>query len=166
MSNNNPSFSIRFAKINDTDLILSFIKKLAIYERMEDEVIATVEGIRNSIFIAKDAEVIIAEENSHAIGFALFYKTYSTFLGKANYYLEDLFIDEDKRGKGYGKKILSFISDIAVKRGADRLEWVCLNWNTPALTFYQKIGAYPLDDWKTLRLSGESLKKLAKQTKS
>ena len=89
MSNNNPSFSIRFAKINDTDLILSFIKKLAIYERMEDEVIATVEGIRNSIFIAKDAEVIIAEENSQAIGFALFYKTYSTFLGKANYYLEN-----------------------------------------------------------------------------
>ena len=168
MSNktNIEKFHIRFANVNDVPLILSFIHKLAKYEHMEDEVVASIESLRKSIFEEHGAEVIIAEENNQAIGFALFFKTYSTFLGKTNYYLEDLYINEESRGKGYGKQMLSFLANITVNRGADRLEWVCLNWNTPSIKFYRKLGAVSLDDWKTFRLSNQSLKSLASQTKS
>ena len=158
--------TIRFANKNDAALILTFIKKLAVYERMEDEVIATVKSIEESIFHNKDAEVIIAEEHDQPIGFALFFKTYSTFLGKANYYLEDLYINEDKRGLGYGKQMLSFLADIAYKRNASRLEWVCLDWNKPSIKFYKNLGATPLEDWTTYRLSGDALRALADHQKS
>jgi len=133
---------------------------------MIDEVTATKKMIEESLFVSKDAEVIIAEENNQPIGFALFFKTYSTFLGKANYYLEDLYINEDKRGLGYGKKMLSSLANITYQRGAERLEWVCLNWNAPSITFYQNLGAVPLQDWTTYRLSNDALKSLANNQKS
>jgi GNAT superfamily N-acetyltransferase len=159
-------FKIREAKINDAPIIYDFIVKLAIYEKMEDQVKATIKSVEESLFIRKDAHVILAEENDQAIGFALYFKTYSTFLGKANYYLEDLYINEDKRGKGYGKKILSHLASIAYEDQAERLEWVCLDWNKPSIAFYQKIGALPLEDWTVYRLSGTALKDFAKKEKS
>lgn len=159
-------FKIREATMSDAPIVYDFIVKLAIYEKMEDQVKATIESIKESLFVRKDARVILAEENDQAIGFALYFKTYSTFLGKANYYLEDLYINENKRGKGYGKKILSHLASIAYEDKAERLEWVCLDWNKPSIAFYQKIGALPLEDWTVYRLSGSALKDFAKKEKS
>lgn len=161
-----PDFRLRKAIKEDAKLIYDFIVKLSIYEKMQEQVTASVESIEESIFVNKDAEVIIAEENKQAIGFALYFKTYSTFLGKANYYLEDLYINKDKRGKGYGKKILSYLAELTLKNKAERLEWVCLNWNKPSITFYENIGAKALKDWTTHRLSGRALKELANIEKS
>lgn len=154
---------VRPAEMKDANTVFSFIKKLAIYEQMEDQVQATLEDIKKSIFLQKDAQVLLIEENQIPVGFALYFKTYSTFLGKANYYLEDLYIDEDKRGNGYGKLLLSHLANMAVLNKADRLEWVCLNWNKPSIAFYQSLGAKPLEDWTTFRLAHQDLKRLAKQ---
>lgn len=163
---NRQAFHIRFATVEDVELIYSFINKLAKYEKMEDQVVATLNGLETSIFERKEAEVLIAEENNQPIGFALFFKTYSTFLGKSNYYLEDLFINKEKRGLGYGQQILAFLANTVYHRGADRLEWVCLDWNTSSIDFYKHLGAEPLHEWTTFRLSGDALKNLSKKHKS
>ncbi len=161
MAKNNNDFKIRFAEEDDSQLILDFIKGLAVYEKMLDQVEATEERIRESVFEKEQAEVIIAEENGEAVGFALFFHNYSTFLGRANLYLEDLFVIPEARGKGYGKKLLKKLAEIALDRGCKRVDWSCLDWNKSSIEFYKSIGAKALDEWTVYRLEGEPLKNLA-----
>lgn len=149
----------RFAERKDVFKILDFIKKLALYEKMLDQVTATPEILEEWIFDKKKAEVIFALEGEKEVGFALFFHNFSTFLGKAGLYLEDLFVLEEYRGKGYGKFLLSTLAKIANERGCGRLEWYCLDWNTPSINFYKSLGAVSLDEWTTYRLTGEELEK-------
>lgn len=153
--------SFRYATEKDTALILKFIKELAAYEKMLDEVVATEELLREGIFIKKRAEVIFAMENGKEVGFALFFHNFSTFLGSAGLYLEDLFVKPDSRGKGYGKAILKELARIAVERGCGRLEWWCLDWNKPSIDFYLSLGAEPMSDWTVYRMTGNTLMELA-----
>ena len=155
-------FEIRFATEEDVPLILEFIKALAEYEKMLDEVVATEKGLKQSIFVQNKAEVIIGEEKGKPVGFALFFHNYSTFLGKANLYLEDLFVKPEYRGKGYGKTLLSFLGKIAVDRDCGRLDWWCLDWNTTSIEFYKEMGAVPMDEWTVYRVEGEQLQRLSK----
>ncbi|MDE7242804.1 MAG: GNAT family N-acetyltransferase [Oscillospiraceae bacterium] len=149
--------TFRFAEEKDVPQILHFIRCLAEYERMPDEVVATEELLREWIFERKKAEVLFAELDGTAVGFALFFHNFSTFLGRAGIYLEDLFVLPECRGNGYGKAILQELANIAVARGCGRLEWSCLDWNQPGIDFYLSIGAKPMDDWTTYRLSGQTL---------
>ena len=155
-------FKYRYATINDTKLILDFIKELAIYEKMLDTVIATEELLNEWLFEKKIAEVIFALENNKEVGFALFFHNFSTFLGKGGIYLEDLYVKPEYRGKGYGKGLLKTLAGITLERDCGRLEWCCLNWNKPSIDFYLSLGATPMDEWTTYRLTGETLKKLSK----
>ena len=154
-------FTIRFATRRDVKLIMYFIKGIAKYEKMENDVIATEASLESSLFDKEQAEVLIGEENGKPVGFALFFESYSTFKARANLFLEDIFIDENYRHKGYGRMLLSFLGEIAVKREAKRLEWLCLDWNTPSIEFYKKLGAKPLDDWTIFRVSGDTLESLS-----
>ena len=147
----------RYANINDVDLILFFIRQLAEYENMENEVVATPELLKEWLFEKKVAEVIFAVEKEKEVGFALFFHNFSTFLGKAGIYLEDLFVLPEFRGKGHGKHLLKILSRIAVERGCGRVEWCCLDWNKPSIDFYKSFGAVPMDDWTIYRLTGENL---------
>ncbi|MBR6840413.1 MAG: GNAT family N-acetyltransferase [Oscillospiraceae bacterium] len=155
---------IRFAEERDTALILSFIRSLAEYEKMADEVVATEEVLREWIFEKRKAEVIFALENGKEVGFALFFHNFSTFLGRAGIYLEDLFVLPEYRGKGYGKGLILTLARIAAERGCGRLEWWCLDWNTPSIEFYRSLGAVPMDEWTVYRITGETLRKLAAGT--
>ena len=152
---------IRSAKKEDAGKILYFIKQLAKYEKMENEVVATEELLKEWIFDKQKAEVIFALEDGKEVGFALFFHNFSTFLGKAGIYLEDLFVLEEYRGKGYGKGLLKELAKITVERGCGRLDWSCLDWNEPSIRFYQSLGAIPLDEWTVYRLTGETLLKMA-----
>lgn len=155
------NFTYRFATPADTGLILDFIRQLAIYEKMEDQVVATEALLQEWIFEKGKAEVIFALEGEKEVGFALFFHNFSTFLGRAGIYLEDLFVLPDYRGKGYGKGLLCQLAKIAVQRGCGRLEWACLNWNQPSIDFYLSMGAQPMNDWKVYRLTGETLQNAA-----
>ncbi len=155
--------SFRFAEKKDCGLILYFIKKLAEYENMLSEVVATVELLEEWIFEKNKAEVIFPCEDGKEIGFALFFHNFSTFLGRAGIYLEDLYILPEYRHKGYGKATLKKLAEITVERNCGRLEWCCLNWNKPSIDFYLSLGAVPMDDWTTYRLSGETLKQVSEQ---
>ena len=159
------SFKIRYATKNDVDLILKFITSLAIYEHMEGQVTATKELLLNSLFVEKRAEVIIGEEHGVPVCFALFYHNYSTFLGKANLFLEDLYVNEDKRGLGYGKLMLSCLASIAIERNCSRLDWWCLDWNQPSIDFYKCLGANHLKEWNIFRAQHEGLESLSKYIK-
>ena len=152
----------RFAAEEDTELILYFIKELAAYEKMEDQVVADPALLRSWIFEKKKAEVIFALENGKEVGFALFFHNFSTFLGRAGIYLEDLFVKPECRGRGYGKALLTRLAQIAVERGCGRLEWWCLDWNKPSIDFYLSLGAEPMSDWTTYRISGNRLEMLGK----
>lgn len=152
---------LRFADVNDVPLILGFIKELAEYEKMSNEVVATEEDLRNSLFERKMAEVIIAEYDHKPVGFALFFHNFSTFLGRPGIYLEDLFIKPEMRGKGIGKMILAFLAKLAIERKCGRLEWWCLDWNEPSIQFYRKLGAVPMDDWTVYRVTDQALENLA-----
>lgn len=156
------NFTIRQANINDVSTILSFIKALAEYEDMSDQVVATEELLKEWLFEKKKAEVLLAMEGDTAVGFALYFYNFSTFLGRAGIYLEDLFVKKEYRGKGYGKALLKELARIAVSQGCGRLEWCCLDWNQPSIDFYLSLGARPMDDWKQYRLTGDTLKALAK----
>lgn len=156
-------FSIRFATADDAKKILFFIKSLAEYENLSSEVVATEELLREWIFEKKKAEVIFAVENGKEVGFALFFHNFSTFLGRAGIYLEDLFVLPEYRGKGYGKALLKQLAKIAVERGCGRLEWWCLDWNAPSIDFYKSMGAVPMDEWTTFRIAGETLTNLAEE---
>ena len=149
------------AQPEDTALILHFIKGLAVYEKMEDQVVATEELLTEWLFEKQKAEVVIAEAEGKPVGFALFFHNFSTFLGRAGIYLEDLFVEPSERGKGYGKLLLKRLARIAVQRGCGRLEWACLDWNEPAIAFYKAVGAAPLDEWTTYRVTGDALLSLA-----
>lgn len=151
----------RFAKRQDVDKILFFIKQLASYEKMENEVSATRELLEEWIFDKKKAEVIFAVDKDEEVGFALFFHNFSTFLGKAGIYLEDLFVLPEYRGKGYGKGLLNQLAKIAVERGCGRLEWSCLNWNKPSIDFYLSLGAEPMNEWTTYRITGDLLDNMA-----
>jgi GNAT superfamily N-acetyltransferase len=158
----NENFKIRFAKEQDINLILSFIKELAEYEKILDEVIATEEILYNSLFVKKAAEVIIGELNGKPVGFALFFHNFSTFIGKQGIYLEDLYIKPHARGKGFGKILLSYLGKLAIERNCGRIEWSCLDWNKPSIEFYKSLGAEVMNDWTVYRISGKSLGTLAK----
>lgn len=150
----------RYAKETDAALILQFIKELAVYEKMADDVIATEELLKEWIFEKKKAEVIFALEGETEVGFALFFHNFSTFLGRAGVYLEDLFVRPEYRGKGYGKGLLKKLAQITVERGCGRLEWSCLDWNKPSIDFYLSLGAVPMEDWTVYRIAGETLSKM------
>ena len=154
-------FRFRYATEEDAGLILEFIQNLAEYENMSDDVIATEEILREWIFEKKKAEVIFALEDDREVGFALFFHNFSTFLGRAGLYLEDLFVRQEYRGRGYGKGLLKQLAAIAVERGCGRLEWACLDWNRPSIDFYRSLDAAPMDDWTTYRLTGETLDRMA-----
>lgn len=153
--------TFRFADARDCALILQFIKGLADYEKMSDQVVATEALLREWIFEQKKAEVIFACADGNEVGFALFFHNFSTFLGRAGIYLEDLFVLPEQRGKGYGKALLKQLARIAVERGCGRLEWWCLDWNRPSIDFYLSLGAVPMDKWTTYRVTGETLQQLA-----
>lgn len=151
---------IRKAVRQDVPLILEFIKGIARYEKMENEVVATTELLEEQLFDKGRAEVIFAMEEGVEVGFALFFHNFSTFLGRGGLYLEDLFVYPEHRGKGYGKALFLELVRIANERGCGRMEWVCLNWNKPSIEFYRSMGAVPLDEWTTYRLTSDAMKKL------
>lgn len=151
----------RFATPQDTALILEFIHALADYEKMSDQVIANEKLLREWIFEKQKAEVLFAVEDGVEVGFALFFHNFSTFLGRAGIYLEDLFVKPEYRGRGHGKALIKELARIAVERGCGRLEWCCLDWNKPSIDFYISLGAEPMEEWTTYRLSGDRLKTVA-----
>ena len=154
--------NIRTADRSDAPLILSFILELAAYEKLAEDVVATEDTLGATLFGPHPAaEVLIAELDGEAVGFALFFRNYSTFLGKAGIYLEDLFVRPSARGRGVGRALLSRLAAIATERGCGRLEWAVLDWNESAIGFYEKLGAAPQSDWTTYRLTGDALARLA-----
>ena len=155
------SFSIRPAKPEEAGLVLEFIKKLAVYEKCADEVVADEATVFHSLFVERSAEVVFAEEDGAVVGFALFFHNFCTFVGRKGLYLEDLFILPEKRGRGYGKALLKHLAKIAVERHCGRMEWICLDWNEPALKVYRSIGAVPMDEWTVQRLDEGALKRFA-----
>jgi len=162
MSVTGQTFRIERATENDVPLIFSLIKALAEYERMSDEVVATEAGLRETLFGAHpSAEVVIAYAGGEPAGFALFFHNYSTFLGKPGLYLEDLFVVPKFRGAGLGRALLTRLAELAVARGCGRFEWAVLDWNEPAIGFYKKLGAKPMDDWTIFRVTGDALRSLA-----
>ena len=153
--------SFRKAEEKDCGLILFFIRELATYEKMLDEVVATEEMLSDWLFRKHSAEVIFACEDGKEVGFALFFHNFSTFVGRAGLYLEDLYVLPAYRGRGYGKALLKKLAAIAVERGCGRMEWVCLDWNRPSIDFYLSLGAQPMDEWTIYRVAGNLLEKLA-----
>ena len=155
--------TVRNAERQDVPVSLQFIKELADYEKMLDEVVADEDTLETWIFDKQKAEVIFALEDGNEIGFALFFHNFSTFLGRSGIYLEDLYIKPAFRGKGYGKAILKKLASIAVERGCGRLEWWCLDWNKPSIDFYLSLGAEPMSDWTVYRIAGDTLVQMAKE---
>ena len=153
---------ITMATEDDLPIILAFIKGLAEYERLPHECVATIDKLRNTLFSERPAaEVLVARLGGEAVGFALFFQSYSTFLAQPGFYLEDLYVDPPARGKGIGRALLTALARLAVDRGYGRIEWSVLNWNESAIGFYRTIGARPLDEWTTFRMSGAALQDLA-----
>ena len=155
------SFNIRPARHDEAGLVLDFIKKLAVYEKCSDDVVADEATICHSLFVERSAEVVFAEEDGTVVGFALFFQNFSTFVGRKGMYLEDLFILPEKRGLGYGKALLKYVAKLAVERNCGRMEWICLDWNESALSIYHSIGAVPLSDWTVQRLDEQALRQFA-----
>jgi len=158
----NKRFEIRSATSNDIPIILQLIRDLATYERAPNDVVATEEDLRKSLFgKAPSAEVRLAFEEDEPVGFALFFHNYSTWVGRHGLYLEDLFVKPEHRGKGYGRALLVDLAKIARERGCGRMEWAVLNWNEPAIQFYRKLGAKPMNEWTVFRLTPDSIAALA-----
>ena len=158
---NTDKIAVRFAHEEDIPQILGFIQALAVYEEMLDQVVATEELLREWIFEKKKAEVLLAECEEKPVGFALFFHNFSTFLGRAGIYLEDLFVLPEYRGRRVGKTLLRSLAQIAVERGCGSLEWSCLDWNQPSIDFYVSLGARQMSDWTGYRLEGSTLISLA-----
>lgn len=153
---------LAMAREEDIGLVFSFIRKLAEFEKLAHVVTATEEGLRQALFGARPvAEVVLAYEGEEPAGFALFFPNFSTFRGRAGLYLEDLFVEPEHRGKGIGKALLVYLAKLAVERGYGRMQWVVLDWNTPAIEFYRKLGAQAMDEWKAMLVTGEALERLA-----
>ena len=158
----NENYQIRQAELNDVPEIFVLIKELADYERLLDKVVATEKLLEETLFGENsNAEVLLAYTESHVLGFALYFHTFSTFLGRPGIYLEDLFVREFARGKGIGEALLRRLAKCALEMEGGRLEWSVLDWNEPAISFYKKMGAVPLNEWTTFRVTGENLKELA-----
>jgi GNAT superfamily N-acetyltransferase len=156
------SVRIERATERDVSTILEMINALAVYERMSDQVVATEAGLREALFGPRpDAEVLIAYADGTPAGFALFFHNFSTFLGRRGLYLEDLFVKPEMRGSGIGKRLLAELARLAVERKCGRFEWAVLDWNEPAIGFYKKLGAEPMNEWTVFRVSGEALERLA-----
>lgn len=155
--------NFRYAGRDDVPLILRFVKELAEYEKLQDEVVADERTLEEWLFDRQKAEVIFALEDGKEVGYALFFHNFSTFLGRAGIYLEDLYIQPEYRGKGHGKGLLKKLASIAVERGCGRLEWSCLDWNRPSIDFYLSLGAQPMSDWTVYRLAGNTLTELAER---
>jgi GNAT superfamily N-acetyltransferase len=151
----------RFSTEADTAVILGFIEKLAAYENMSDQVVATEALLKEWIFEKRKAEVLFAMADGKEVGIALFFHNFSTFLGRAGIYLEDLFVLPEYRGRGYGKGLLRQLARIALERGCGRMEWWCLDWNQPSIDFYRSLDAEPMSEWTTYRLTGDTLRKMA-----
>ena len=156
------AFNIRPARPDEAGVVLDLIKQLAIYERCENDVVADEATIRQSLFVERSAEVVLAEEEGMVVGFALFFHNFSTFVGRKGMYLEDLFVIPEKRGLGYGKALLKYVAKLAVQRNCGRMEWICLDWNEPSLRIYRSIGAVPMSEWTVQRLDEQALKAFAK----
>lgn len=154
-------FMIRPARREDAPLILSFIQKIAAYEHMAEEVCATAETVAQAIFDQNAAKALIGEYKGNPVGFALFFQNFSTFTGRTGIHLEDIYVDESVRGMGFGKALFQAVAAEAVRLGCPRMEWACLDWNRPSIDFYIHMGAQPLNDWTTYRLTGDALKKAA-----
>ena len=157
------AFTIRPARPDEAGIVLDFIKRLAVYEKCADDVVADEATLHHSLFVERSAEVVFAEEDGVPVGFALFFHNFSTFVGRKGMYLEDLFILPEKRGLGYGKALLKYVARIAVERNCGRMEWICLDWNESALSIYRSIGAAPLSDWTVQRLDEQALIRFASQ---
>ncbi|MFO7669590.1 MAG: GNAT family N-acetyltransferase [Bacteroidales bacterium] len=157
-------FRIRKANREDVPVVLDFIRKLAEYEKLSHEVVATQENLDRHLF-GKDvaAEVVIGYDHDQPVGFALYFHSFSTFLGKPGTYLEDLFVLEEHRGKGFGKALLTYLAKMTVDKGYGRLEWAVLDWNEPAIEFYKSLGSRMMDEWIVNRVAGDALTKLADQ---
>ena len=162
MNEDSRAFEIRPAQVEDVPLILQLIRDLATYERAPNDVTATEEQLIDVLFGPKpSAEVLLAFEDKTPVGFAVFFHNFSTWLGRPGLYLEDLFVKPDQRGKGYGRALLVDLARIARDRGCGRMEWAVLDWNDPAIQFYRKLGAAPMDEWTVFRLTGDGIAKLA-----
>ena len=153
--------NIRPAEPHETGLVLDFIKRLADYEKCADEVVADEATLYHSLFVEHSAEVVFAEEEGTVVGFALFFHNFSTFVGRKGLYLEDLFVLPEKRGRGYGKALLKYLARVAVERNCGRMEWICLDWNKPAIEVYRSIGAVPMDEWTVQRMDESVLTRFA-----
>lgn len=151
----------RFAEEKDAALILQFIRDLAAYENLAHEVVATEALLREWLFEKRAAEVLFALAGGKEAGFALFFHNFSTFLGRAGLYLEDLYVRPEYRGRGIGRGLMKKLAQIALERGCGRLEWSCLDWNRPSIDFYLSLGARPMSEWTVYRLSGDTLRRLA-----
>ena len=159
-------FFIRDTTAEDSELILNFIKKLAEYEQLSHEVVATVETLRETLFGEKAyAEVVIGEFEGVPVGYALFFYNFSTFTGRPGIYLEDIYVDKEMRGKGFGKCLLAYIAKLAVERNCTRVDWSVLDWNEPSIQFYRSIGAIPMEAWTVQRLHGDALLSFAGECK-
>ncbi len=154
-------WTVRFAKREDVGQILEFIRRLAAYEKLEHEVVATEETLEEWLFDKEKAEVLFAVVDGKEVGFALFFHNFSTFLGRAGIYLEDLYVEPAFRGQGIGKGLIKQLARIAVERGCGRLEWWCLDWNQSSIDFYRSLGAKAMDEWTVYRIAGETLTQLA-----
>jgi GNAT superfamily N-acetyltransferase len=156
------SFEIRTTTEADVPVILNLIRELAEYERAPDAVVASVAGLREVLFGPKrSAEVLLALENGEPVAFAVYFFNFSTWLGRPGLYLEDLFVRPNMRGKGYGRALLERLAQVAKERGCGRMEWAVLDWNDPAIQFYRKLGAEPMNEWTVFRLTEEGIAKLA-----
>lgn len=154
-------FTIRKAIPSDTPVIFDLIKKLAVYEKLENDVVTSVEELHENIFRRNFAKVLLAEEDGEPVGFALYFYNFSTFVGKPGIYLEDLFVEPEHRGKGYGKALLVELARMAAAENCGRLEWSVLDWNTPAIEFYKSLGAKPMDEWTVFRLDQQAITNLS-----
>jgi GNAT superfamily N-acetyltransferase len=162
LSTSLPGFEIRPATEADTPVVLSFVKQLAEYEKLAHEVVATESAIRDTLFgNRRIAEVAIGYFETKPVGFVLFFHNYSTFLGQPGLYIEDLFVNEAYRRRGFGRALLLYVARLAQERRCGRLEWSVLDWNEPAIRFYKKLGSVPMSEWTVFRITGESLKRLA-----
>ncbi len=156
-------FRLRQAEEKDAALILDFIKKIAKYEKMEEAVVATEQDIYDSVFVKKSCRVLIGELDGEAVGYALYYFSFSTFLGKTNLYVEDIFFNPEVRGRGLGSATFACLAEIAMEHDCGRMEWFCLNWNEPSIRFYKGMGAIPMSEWTIYRLPKSEVQKLSEK---
>jgi GNAT superfamily N-acetyltransferase len=159
-----PAFSLRIATAADVTTVLDFIRRLAEYEKLSHLVVASEELLHQELFgPGAHVEVLLGFEHGEPVGFAVYFQNFSTFLGRKGIWLEDLFVLPEKRGRGYGKRMLLELGKIAFERGCGRFEWAVLDWNTPSINFYKSLGAVPLDDWTIFRVTGDALDRLARK---